>query len=537
MPLGDKVNSVSVFLISKKDYAIYKDLVVDSLATKPIIIDDGELFYKTSEKNHIPLWVDRFFGAEKLGEKRKKLSVKTLSAVFFTSIIIKGEKKTFAIAFGNGRYLIKKECIKHDFGLETSRHAIDTSRISSIRTTTFDASIKDKIIHSAVDIRQSDFFLNADTDAMTSVSGKVRSEKTGDLLKDRTIGGKDSVSMTAKVDVSNLKVFLTQLYEQYVSEGKDGVRYESNIRRLNSDAEIKKTEELLQKAIDNYKKEVNLYLNLPIDELSEKDRVTGYTIDGTEYNELTTDLLEKYSTVEKLKLTQVRINSEDESDGWIKEHTLYEFVYAELKHEKQYFILSSGKFYNVSTEYKKRVDDYYQSVKVESLLGLKAWDGGTEGAFNKAQNTDSILVMDEELVYPGGRDKFEVCDLLYLDKHIVHTKVFNTASQPLGHLFNQGMLSAQCMTDGVIRQLINSKIQELQKKASKTNNFLIPEPFKPKDYTITFLFLCSNDAKIADDGQPKIPFLAKAVFRENCMVIKGLQFDVRIASMKAVEKP
>ena len=242
MPSGDKVNSVSVFLISKKDYAKYRDLVVDSLATKPIIIDDGELFYKTSEKNYFPLWVDRFFGAEKLGENRKKFSVKTLSAVFFTSIIVKGEKQTFAIAFGNGRHLIKKECIKHDFGLETSRHAIDTSRISSIRTTTFDASIKDKIIHSVVDIRQSDFFLNANTDAMTAVSGRVRSEKTGDLLKDRTIGGKDSVSMTAKVDVSNLKVFLTQLYEQYVSEGKEGVRYESNIRRLNSDDEIKKVE-------------------------------------------------------------------------------------------------------------------------------------------------------------------------------------------------------------------------------------------------------------------------------------------------------
>lgn len=537
MPSGDKVNSVSVFLISKKDYVKYKDLVVDSLATKPIIIDDGELFYKKSEKNHFPYWVDKFFGEEKLGENRKKLRVNTLSAVFFTSIIVKDKKQTFAITFGNGRYLIKKEYIKHDFGLETSRHAIDTSRISSVRTTTYDASIKDKIIRSAVNIKQSDFFLNANTDAMTAVSGKVRSEGTGALLKDRTIGGKDSVTMTAKVDVSNLKDFLTQLYEQYVSEGKEGVRYESNIRKLDSNEEIRKAEKLLQNAIDNYKKEENIFLNLPIDKLSEKDKVLGYTIEGTEYNELSTDFLDKYSNVEKLKQTPVTINVEDDGVGWTKAYSLYEFLYAELEQDKQCYILLSGDFYSVFKGYKKCVDDYYQSIKVEKLAGLKAWEGGTEGAFNKAQVSDTILVMDEKFVYPGGRDRFEVCDLLYLDKHIVHAKIFDVASQPLGHLFNQGMLSAQCMVDDEIRPLINNKIKEMQKDSLKANDFSIVEPFMPQDYTVTFLLLCPKDAKTDTDGRPKIPFMAKAVFRENCRVIKGLQFNVRIASLKMIKEP
>lgn len=425
----------------------------------------------------------------------------------------------------------------HDFGLDTSRHAIDTSRISSIRTTTYDASIKDKIIHSIVDIGQNDFFLNANTDAMTAVSGKVRSERTGDLLKDRTIGGKDSVSMSAKVDVSNLKEFLTQLYEQYISDGKDGIRYESNIRKLNSDDEIKKAEKLLQEFIDNRKKGDNIYLNLPIDELGVKERVTGYTIDGTEYNELTMDLLDKYSTVEKIKLAGVTINVDEDGAGRTTTYPLYDFLYAEIEQGMHCYILSSGEFYSVAKGYKKRVDDYYKGVKVETLTSLKAWDGGTEGEFNKAQDAGVILVMDEKFVYPGGSDRFEVCDLLYLDKHIVHAKIFDVASQPLGHLFNQGMLSAQCMADDEIRQFINDKIRELQKLSTKTSDFSITEPFKPQDYTVTFLFLCSNAAKIDADGRPRIPFLAKAVFRENCMVIEGLHFHVTLASMKPTKKP
>lgn len=537
---ADKVNSISVFLINKEDYTKYKDLVVDSLATKPIKIDDGELFYKASEKDYYPSWVDRFFGAEKLGENRKKLSTKTLAAVYFSCITVGGKKHTFAIAFGNGRYLIKKEVVQHDFGLDTSRHAIDTSRISSIRTTTYDSSIKDKIIRSAVDIRQSEFFLNANTDAMTAVSGKVRTEKMGELLKDRTIGGKDSVSMSAKVDVSNLKEFLAQLYEQYISEGKEGVRYESNIRKVTSDEEIIFAEGLLQKAIDNHKKEENLYLNLPIDELGGKDRVTGYTIEGIEYEELTTDLLDKYQTIEKLKQASVTINGEEEAEAeaedWTIDNSLYDFLYAELEQDKQYYILASGVFYSISKGYKKRVDDYYKEVEVETLAGLKAWDGCTEGDFNKGQDSDSILVMDEKFVFPEGQDRFEFCDLLYLDKHIVHAKIFDVASQPLGHLFNQGMLSAQCLSDDDIRPLIQKKINDLQKDAHKANDFSLKEPFNPNDYTVTFLLLCSENSKYYPDGRPKIPFLARAVFRENCSVISGLRFNVRLAYMGVTKK-
>ena len=534
---ADKVNSLSVFLINKEDYTKYKDLVVDSLATKPIKIDDGVLFYKTSEKNYYPSWVDRFFGAERLGKNRNKLSTKTLSAVYFTSITVGGKKHTFAIAFGNGRYLIKKEVVQHDFGLDTSKHAIDTSRISSIRTTTYDSSIKDKIICSAVDIRQSEFFLNANTDSMTAVSGKVRTERMGELLKDRTIGGKDSVSMTAMVDVGNLKEFLAQLYEQYISEGKEGVRYESNIRKVTSDEEITVVEGLLQKAIDNHKKEENLYLNLPIDELGGKDRVTGYTIEGVDYADLTTDLLDKYPTIEKLKQVSVTINGEEEAEEWTIDYPLYSFLYAELEQDKQYYILASGVFYSISKGYKKRVDDYYKEVKVETLAGLKSWDGSTEGVFNKDQDSDSILVMDEKFVYPEGQDRFDFCDLLYLDKHIVHAKIFDVASQPLGHLFNQGMLSAQCLSDDDIRPLIQKKINDLQKDTHKANNFLLKEPFNPNDYTVTFLLLCSDSSKYLPDGRPKIPFLARAVFRENGTVISGLRFNVRLAYMGVTKKP
>ena len=527
------LNSFSVYLINKEDYTQYKDLVVDGLKTKPLDIEGGQLFYKSSEKDYYPRWVNGFFGEDKLGDNKKKLGVKTLSAVYFTSIVVGGERKTFAVAFGNGRYLIEKDYIEHDFGLVTSRHAIDASRISSMRTTTYDSSIKDKIIRSTVDIRESEFFLNANTDALTAVSGKVRKEKTGDLLSDRTIGGKDSVAMTAYVDVNNLEKFLRQLYDQYKSTGDEGVRYESNIRKLTSSAEIAEAEKLLQTAIDNYKTEDKLYLNLPMEKLGEQNYVIGYTVEKDDIEELSKELLGKYSTIEELKDTTVTIKTELETDVPL-DYVLYDFLYAELENDSVCYLLVGGEFYSVSKGYKRRVEDCYNSTTTESFPMLKAWDGAVEGKFNKKQDMDDVLVMDQKFVSPEKSDRFEVCDLLTQDKHFIHVKIFDVASQPLGHLFNQGMHSAQCLADDEIRPLIQNKIQKLQKDAKKAKDFSLPEDFDPNQYTVTFLMLCKNDKSVDTDGRPIIPFLAKAVFRENCMVIERHRFNVSLASMKKV---
>lgn len=529
---ADKVNSISVFLING-DFKKYEDLTVGGLSG-PIPIEGGELFYRTNDDMDYPEWVKRFFGEEKLGREIEKLKTKTLSAVYFTTVEYDGKKLTFAVAFGNGgRYLITKKYLLQDFGLETSLHAIDSTKISSIRTTTYDSSIKDKVIRSAVDIKQNEYFLNENTDALTSVSGKVRGTDTGDLLKGRTISGKDSVSMTAYVDVKNLKEFLGQLYKQYVNKSPEGVIYESNIRKLTKPDEIEQVEALLQRAIDNHNNEENLYLNLPIDVLGEKDMVIGYSIAGNDYEELTNDLLDEYKTIEQLRNTTVSIKEAVEREKPL-EYLLFDFLYVEMEQKGLCYVLAGGDFYSISKGYKERVDQLYSSVKMVVFPYLSSWDGGAEGGFNKGQKSDHLLVMDEEFVFPENRNKFEVCDLLTDDKHLIHVKIFGVASQPLGHLFNQGMLSAQCLADIGIRTKIQEKIMKVQTEVKKSHDFSVDPGFKSSDYTVTFLLLCTDKVKYEDDGRPRIPFMAKAVLSENYRVIRNLGYEVRLAKMKKV---
>lgn len=68
------------------------------------------------------------------------------------------------------------------------------------------------------------------------------------------------------------------------------------------------------------------------------------------------------------------------------------------------------------------------------------------------------LLLDCEIitVKPNskGRHKFEICDLLTKDGHLIHVK-FSGATAKLGHLFNQGLIS------GTILQ--NEKLPVLDK--------------------------------------------------------------------------
>lgn len=272
--------------------------------------------------------------------------------------------------------------------------------------------------------------------------------------------------------------------------------------------------------------EEKLYLSLPIKELDNKEEVRCYQIGGEEYKELDIDILDKYNTVKLLKETPVIIKFNNEE---ALNRQLFCFVYAELETEtKDCCILTEGEFYLVTKSYRKRVDDYYNKVNLVKIDKLTKWNGSKEGAFNKGQKADSILVMDEQFVFPGNRDRFEVCDFLTKDKHIVHVKIFDVASQPLGHLFNQGMLSAQCLTDDEIRPLIQQKIEELQTNEQMTG-FSIDPRFSSRDYTVTFLILCMREDRIDNKGRPIIPFLAKAVFKENGTAIENLGFKLALA--------
>jgi uncharacterized protein (TIGR04141 family) len=106
------------------------------------------------------------------------------------------------------------------------------------------------------------------------------------------------------------------------------------------------------------------------------------------------------------------------------------------------FVLSVGQWFRVDLEYNDKLDAEIKAI--QELSGLPDADLGTdEGAYNiKAANEMNALCLDKKLVYDGGPDKMEICDILTREGGLIHVKQRGSSST-LSHLFAQGVNSAE----------------------------------------------------------------------------------------------
>lgn len=531
-------NSFSVYLI-KDDYTTFDD-VISGFDTK-YTIEEGVLFVKsTKESQSVPSWVKLFFKEPLDNRIKKAFSIKSLSAVYLRKLTIDERNVTFALSFGYGRYLIKSDSIQRDFGLETAKHAIEVDKIKSVSTLTFDNSIKVKTIDSVEEINDREFFLNRDTDVLKMINGRVRQMMDADLITERMIGGKDSVNMTAKVDLSNLNQFLEQLYRQYIDGGKEGVQFISSIIRIKDFTTISKVENLLIDALKDSEKIKHISISLPMIEKPSNPPYKSYKVGDNEYTDLSADILSPLSDIEMIREAQIQAVPVDTSKETEK-YNLYDCIYSEFESEGKCYILFEGEVYRIEKSYKDDVENCFRSIFIagrkDKLPFLKDWCVNVdEDNYNKNHRSDDLLVMDKEFVYPTGQSKFEVCDLLSKEKHLIHVKIFNGASAPLGHLFNQGLISAQCVNDDTIRKKINEKISSVQQseidagRLESGTDFRLNDPFAAENYTVTFVILCRPANCLDADGIPKIPFFAKAVFKDVCDSLQRLRYNVSITA-------
>lgn len=536
MSIEPKTNPLSIYLI-KEGYSSYGDVIVDGVKG-PVPVGDGVLFYSTTKDHIIPTWVSNFFGDEIKEEIKKKLNVKTVSAVYLTCLTIEEKKVTFALTFGFGRYLLNHDFIQRDFGLITSKHAVEVDQIKSISAFTYDGNIKVKTIESVKEITENEFFLNSDTDILKKVNGRVRKIDGADLISERLIGGIDQVNMTAKVDLSNINLLLSQLYKQYRDNGENGIRYTSSIIHIKDEKIISEVDTLLMDAFQDDEKIKHIYLTFPLTESNDTRNIIKYKVGDVEYKDLTIDVLSNFSEIELIRTTSVLAYSDDGKDPVCQ--PLFKCIYAELENDDKCYLLAEGDVYQVEQSYKKDVEKIYREAQIEDSLVLQDWSGAIdEDQFNRDQLSDDILVMDKKFVYPVGHSRIEVCDLFSRRKQFIHVKIFRGTSAPLGHLFNQGLVSANSLHDNSLRAKINEKISSVQEKyinegkLNKGIDFQLDDPFIAEHYTVVFLMLCKDGGDIDDKGRPLIPFFAKAVFKDVFRSITSLGFKVKIAGLKS----
>jgi len=153
------------------------------------------------------------------------------------------------------------------------------------------------------------------------------------------------------------------------------------------------------------------------------------------------------------------------------------------------------------------------------ILGLvfPAYGFMNEEAYNKhvADSIDDFALMDRKLISIGaGTSKVEFCDLYSKNGHIVHVKKYG-GSSVLSHLFNQGVVSAECfIRDSVFRVKLNGHLPDDFK-------FEAPEETPDaKAYEVCYAIMSDKP------GALELPFFSKVALKHASVRVRMLGFRV-----------
>lgn len=150
----------------------------------------------------------------------------------------------------------------------------------------------------------------------------------------------------------------------------------------------------------------------------------------------------------------------DES-GTVRNFTVFECLGYEYSDSTRVYVLSSGVWYEVSTDFVCETNTAITEIAPPPFT-LTRWNGGdTEGEYNsKCSQAHGFLNCDaKNLFYGGGRSQLEFCDMLDPEtKTLIFAKIVSKSSG-MSHLTEQVRRTAQSLfsTDGTYRQ----KLREL----------------------------------------------------------------------------
>lgn len=399
------------------------------------------------------------------------------------ALLIQVDKVNYALAFGQGWRYLRAGKIDRQFGLDVAVRMLDPDEIKQV--TRWSLSAKARVDRNVVPGGQGlwAFGLREHAELVRSLTGKVHGEIAVDLAYTRRRGRYrnfrfslecgDGVHIPLGIEGGSLVADLRAL-TGFVDETAVHARLEPLqwVRRLAPGNDLREvldsTAADLLADPDPARGEIGIAYPARYYDGPGVQRYRGQIGEVfIDTDELTIDHLRagvrQHAKEEYLRVLRAsNIEGFDDEGGSLGGvvSTLH-WMAAEIVDPTYRFILLDGDWYELGEKYLNHVE----RVVSEAFMNTPSWtlpawqsaprnmDGKVfEGAYNlHVADTDGrFLCLDRKLVktriHPHG---FEACDLLGPDNVLVHVKKANsdTGSSVLSHLFAQGMVAIESLTD------------------------------------------------------------------------------------------
>jgi uncharacterized protein (TIGR04141 family) len=225
---------------------------------------------------------------------------------------------------------------------------------------------------------------------------------------------------------------------------------------------------------------------------------------------------------------RVVLNADDAGREILTSTRADRWLEASVSLGSQRFFLLDGVWYEIGEKYAENSrHEIAPLFKAIPSLDLPAWyPGEIEGDYNvrvpDARPEYLCLDKNRRVRNPlGRRSPLEICDLLGPDNELIHVKRAK-GSEPLSHLFFQGLVSAQSLIYGPSH--VRERFIDAVAKLGRT----LPQDFKPKK--VVFVILSENGKQLTPDtlfpfAQATLAHVARALhtYRGIAVEVIGIQ--------------
>lgn len=479
------MHNLTIYLLLPK-YKDARDAIVQG--SKHFEISDakghiGELFVKPGPPKP-PKWAAFFSGfvdAKSLG------STQNTSAL----LVVAAKGRQFAIAFGQGRFLLDPESYEERFGLLVTLNSVPAGSLRSIDKHTFDAADQNSRVQANKLSTAFEFGIDVQRDLVRGIVGYPKDVGLG-----RRLAGADALTVTTEVPIPKLKRLLGRLLDKFESSDyQDQFAWIDHIHRLRPKG-LKATE-LDQQLIAKLEasRSTNGVIDgcwLSIPEVIEWSRVDGFkfsmkTTDGVDSDLHLPGFIRTLKKDDVLSIAFLKrrpafaVNGEESVEyKW----SVYKCLHCEISDSDGSYILSAGNWFEIEKSF---VDDMASFFEHFPRYGepLMEYNHASESEYNSklSELSDGRLVlMDAKPIMVGGiYDKVEFCDVYSNQHELLHIKRYGN-SNVLGHLFNQGLVSGELLRQhGPYPKLVNEKLPD--------SHHLDPDDTVPRNvdgFTIVF---------------------------------------------------
>ncbi|HSZ85833.1 MAG TPA: DUF6119 family protein [Puia sp.] len=512
-----EINKLNIYLI-KEQFEQIEDFVNPDL-NHVNIPNVGTLYYAASH-SHSPEWIENFF-INSNAIPQDVFLVSGASALLICKVQVRnGVHRFFAIPFGSGRFLLKENRTEDRFGLITAANLAEENSLRSIDKRVVGANAKLAREQLARLGSASDFGIDIEKDLLHGITVRTNAPGFG-----RTLTGKDSLSVSAAVDITNVHQFLKSCF---LNSRKK--RYQEFFPWIDFLKEIQESELMgelnlqLVTKIKNHPDQV--WMAVP--EIIEWNVIAGFKYSERKRDLIFDDLdtekfLETHDLKEVLSLDDLNDNIITAWKSGNEKKIIYRWrtincLNTELNYRNRYFILNSGKWYEIKRNFVRQLSAEIQSIP-QSNIPFIPYNHENEKAYNEAI-TEALhgLCMDaHNIVYGGSRSKIELCDVIVPQKWLIHIKRYS-GSSVLSHLFNQGYVSAELL-------LLDSQFRQIIRDHLPAGNFrqMIPgNQFRASDFHIVFAIIGAAGKGV----ELELPFFAKIALRKCYRLLKGFQYKV-----------